>query len=153
MHSADNRKKALVHPALSRSYSADTTQSCVVSSLQALPDAIQNSTKKSSSHSKLHMWTRKKKELQADDYPSILDGIKSIYAKKIKPLEEMYKFDQFYSPILRDSDFDAKPIVPLQSSHSNHPCRYYFLDSTPLGRPLSFDISWNAISLVLLCPG
>ena len=44
-------------------------------------------------------------------YPSVMQGVKDIYRQMIAPVEKMYLFDQFYSPILQDSDFDAKPML------------------------------------------
>lgn len=51
-------------------------------------------------------------------YPSVIAGLKQLYKDKIKPLEEKYKFDAFHSPLLRDSDFDAKPMVLLLGQYS-----------------------------------
>eukprot|EP00727_Mastigamoeba_balamuthi_P004953 m51a1_g14456 putative eh domain-containing (506) ;mRNA; r:645437-647699 len=64
------------------------------------------------------MWGRKKAELPPEVYPSVLDGIKKIYRENIRPLEEMYRFDEFNSPLLRDSDFDAKPMVLFLGQYS-----------------------------------
>ncbi len=33
-------------------------------------------------------------------YHSIIDGLKTIYKKKIKPIEETYKYDAFHSAIM-----------------------------------------------------
>ncbi len=51
-------------------------------------------------------------------YPKVVAGLKKIYKEKIQPLEMKYKFDEFHSPILRDSDFDAKPQVLLLGQYS-----------------------------------
>lgn len=45
-------------------------------------------------------------------------GLKSIYKRKLLPLEEHYKFHDFHSPILRDGDFDAKPMILLIGQYS-----------------------------------
>ena len=45
-------------------------------------------------------------------FTSVIDGLKSIY-REVKSIEEQTKFDQFYSPCLRDADFEAKPFVVL----------------------------------------
>jgi EH domain-containing protein 1 len=64
-------------------------------------------------------WLKKKAEVKEPEvYLTVLDGIKKIYANKIKPLEQLYNFDIFHSPILRDSDFDAKPMVLLLGQYS-----------------------------------
>lgn len=51
-------------------------------------------------------------------YASVADGLKSLYTKKLLPLEEFYKFHDFHSPPLTDSDFDAKPMVLLIGQYS-----------------------------------
>eukprot|EP01116_Phalansterium_solitarium_P019345 TRINITY_DN5359_c0_g1_i1.p1 TRINITY_DN5359_c0_g1~~TRINITY_DN5359_c0_g1_i1.p1 ORF type:complete len:332 (+),score=13.93 TRINITY_DN5359_c0_g1_i1:79-996(+) len=64
-------------------------------------------------------WGKKKKEDPAAEvFPSVVEGLKKIYATKIKPLEQLYQFDEFYSPLLKDSDFDAKPMVLLCGQYS-----------------------------------
>jgi len=60
----------------------------------------------------------KQKKGQPEVYPSVLDGIKKIYAQALRPLEEMYRFDAFHMPIMRDSDFDAKPSVLFLGQYS-----------------------------------
>jgi len=66
------------------------------------------------------MYKKTKKEVEKDPgvYLSVVDGLKKIYETKIKPLEEMYQFHEFHSPLLRDSDFDAKPTVLLLGQYS-----------------------------------
>ncbi|KAL7143131.1 hypothetical protein ABFS83_08G170300 [Erythranthe nasuta] len=49
---------------------------------------------------------------------SIVDGLKKLYLKKLKPLETTYKFNDFVSPSLINSDFDAKPMVMLLGQYS-----------------------------------
>src|SRR6218665_3310547 len=51
-------------------------------------------------------------------FMSVADGLKAIYTKKLLPLEEFYKFHDFHSPPLSDSDFDAKPMVLLVGQYS-----------------------------------
>jgi EH domain-containing protein 1 len=64
-------------------------------------------------------WSKKKQETKDPEaYPSVLDGIKKIYSSKVKPLEQLYGFDIFHTPLLRDSDFDAKPMVLLLGQYS-----------------------------------
>jgi len=43
----------------------------------------------------------------------VTDGLKSLYRQRIRPVEEAYKFGEFYSPLMNDGDFDAKPMVLL----------------------------------------
>lgn len=51
-------------------------------------------------------------------YSSVIDGLKQVYREKLLPLEEYYKFQDFHSPILNDSDFDAKPMILLVGQYS-----------------------------------
>jgi EH domain-containing protein 1 len=48
----------------------------------------------------------------------ILDDLKRLYKSKILPLEQAFKFDEFHSPCLTDTDFDAKPMVLLIGQYS-----------------------------------
>ena len=61
-------------------------------------------------------YSKHKKEPEV--YPSVIDGIKKIYARALKPLEEMYDFERFHMPVMRDSDFDAKPSVLFLGQYS-----------------------------------
>jgi len=54
----------------------------------------------------------------AEVYDSVTDGLKALYKSKIRPVEEAYKFGEFYSPIMNDGDFDAKPMVLLIGQYS-----------------------------------
>ncbi|XVE87709.1 hypothetical protein DITRI_Ditri19aG0009500 [Diplodiscus trichospermus] len=49
---------------------------------------------------------------------SIVDGLKRLYMEKLKPLEVTYRFNDFVSPLLTNSDFDAKPMVMLLGQYS-----------------------------------
>jgi EH domain-containing protein 1 len=48
----------------------------------------------------------------------VIDGLKKLYKVGVKPLEVQYKFDELYSPILSDADFDAKPMILLIGQYS-----------------------------------
>ena len=60
----------------------------------------------------------KKKEPIADIFESVADGLKQLYAHKIKNVEAAYRFGEFYLPMLSDSDFEAKPMVLLLGQYS-----------------------------------
>ncbi|XP_057465869.1 EH domain-containing protein 1 isoform X2 [Actinidia eriantha] len=49
---------------------------------------------------------------------SIIDGLKKLYVQKLNPLEVTYRFNDFVSPLLGNSDFDAKPMVMLLGQYS-----------------------------------
>ena len=59
-----------------------------------------------------------KGSLTSKDVTSITEGLKSIYFSKIRGLEETYKFGSFFSPVLQDGDFEAKPSVLLLGQYS-----------------------------------
>eukprot|EP01041_Mallomonas_annulata_P010242 gene10242-21360_t len=48
----------------------------------------------------------------------VIEELKRIYKTKIMPLEQMYKFDIFHSPIMSDAEFDSKPQVMLVGQYS-----------------------------------
>lgn len=51
-------------------------------------------------------------------FGSVLDGLKKLYLKNLKPLEEQYLFSDFHSPGLTEPDFHAKPMVLLVGQYS-----------------------------------
>ncbi|KAK2412881.1 EH domain-containing protein 1 [Trifolium repens] len=58
------------------------------------------------------------KKLPLSAVTSIIDGLKKLYVERLKPLEVTYRFNDFVSPLLTDSDFDAKPMVMLLGQYS-----------------------------------
>jgi len=56
--------------------------------------------------------------MSSKDVNSVVDGLKKIYQRKIQPVEELYRFADFHSPVMRDTDFDAKPMVLLLGQYS-----------------------------------
>ncbi|KAJ7946356.1 EH domain-containing protein 1-like [Quillaja saponaria] len=62
--------------------------------------------------------SKSSKKLPLDAVTSIIDGLKRLYIEKLKPLEDTYRFNDFVSPFLTDSDFDAKPMVMLLGQYS-----------------------------------
>eukprot|EP00923_Selenidium_pygospionis_P053877 GHVN01093858.1.p1 GENE.GHVN01093858.1~~GHVN01093858.1.p1 ORF type:complete len:449 (+),score=59.73 GHVN01093858.1:374-1720(+) len=51
-------------------------------------------------------------------YTTVVGGLQELYKKHLLPLEKDYKFNQFYSPLLTDGDFAAKPMVMLIGQYS-----------------------------------
>eukprot|EP00171_Calliarthron_tuberculosum_P010267 IDg10267t1 len=47
-----------------------------------------------------------------------MNALKRIYKAKIRPLEQQYRFADFYGTELTDGDFDAKPLVLLLGQYS-----------------------------------
>ena len=60
----------------------------------------------------------KRNRIYGKDLSSVVEGLKKIYEKKIKPVEELYHFADFHSPLMTSSDFDAKPMVLLIGQYS-----------------------------------
>ncbi|XP_047334534.1 EH domain-containing protein 1-like [Impatiens glandulifera] len=58
------------------------------------------------------------KKVSLASVTSIIDGLKKLYVQKLKPLEVTYRFNDFVSPLLTSSDFDAKPMVMLLGQYS-----------------------------------
>lgn len=53
-----------------------------------------------------------------DVLESVADGLKSLYTRRLLPLEEHYQFHNFHSPALEDADFVNKPMVLLVGQYS-----------------------------------
>eukprot|EP00462_Mataza_sp_D1_P000051 CAMPEP_0175090376 /NCGR_PEP_ID=MMETSP0086_2-20121207/1307_1 /TAXON_ID=136419 /ORGANISM="Unknown Unknown, Strain D1" /LENGTH=518 /DNA_ID=CAMNT_0016362989 /DNA_START=60 /DNA_END=1616 /DNA_ORIENTATION=- len=53
-----------------------------------------------------------------ESHRPVLEAIKQVYKQKILPLEQQYRFDDFHSPHLTDTDFEAKPMVLLVGQYS-----------------------------------
>ncbi|TXG67478.1 hypothetical protein EZV62_008753 [Acer yangbiense] len=62
--------------------------------------------------------TKSSKKVSVSAVTSILDGLKKLYIQKLKPLEVTYRFNDFVSPLLTNSNFDAKPMVMLLGQYS-----------------------------------
>ena len=48
----------------------------------------------------------------------MIDELKRLYRNKIRPMEEKYQYDFFYSPLMTDAEFDSKPQVMLVGQYS-----------------------------------
>ncbi|CAE7704487.1 Ehd1, partial [Symbiodinium microadriaticum] len=48
----------------------------------------------------------------------VIEELKRIYKSKIMPLEKLYQYDIFHSPIMTDAEFDSKPQVMLIGQYS-----------------------------------
>ncbi|KAL2495522.1 EH domain-containing protein 2 [Forsythia ovata] len=77
------------------------------SQLQPMPPTFLCSTK-----------SKKKNPTSLVAVTSVTDGLKILYNEKLKPLESLYRFNDFGSPVLTSSDFDAKPMVMLLGQYS-----------------------------------
>lgn len=80
------------------------------------------------------MMKRREQQFDPSTFNSIVDGLKTLYKRKLKPLEESYKFDAFHSASLSDSDIEAKPFLLLMGQYSVH--RHYLRRDLNLIRAL-----------------
>ncbi|CAL5360762.1 unnamed protein product [Camellia sinensis] len=62
--------------------------------------------------------TKSTKKVPISSVTSIVDGLKKLYIQKLRPLEVTYRFNDFESPLLTNSDFDVKPMVMLLGQYS-----------------------------------
>ncbi|KAF3783620.1 EH domain-containing protein 1 [Nymphaea thermarum] len=62
--------------------------------------------------------SKSSKKVSLSSVTSIIDGLKKLYIEKLKPLEATYRFSDFVSPLLTNSDFDARPMVMLLGQYS-----------------------------------
>ncbi|XP_060249616.1 EH domain-containing protein 1-like isoform X3 [Ovis aries] len=51
-------------------------------------------------------------------FQTVSEGLRQLYAQKLLPLEEHYRFREFHSAALEDADFDNKPMVLLVGQYS-----------------------------------
>eukprot|EP00252_Welwitschia_mirabilis_P018650 TRINITY_DN4149_c0_g1_i1.p1 TRINITY_DN4149_c0_g1~~TRINITY_DN4149_c0_g1_i1.p1 ORF type:complete len:544 (-),score=111.30 TRINITY_DN4149_c0_g1_i1:210-1841(-) len=74
----------------------------------------------SQQHTESASWfsSKSSKKVSLSRVTSIIDGLKRLYIEKLKPLEATYLFNEFCSPLLTNSDFDAKPMVMLLGQYS-----------------------------------
>ncbi|KAH9251108.1 hypothetical protein BASA81_011007 [Batrachochytrium salamandrivorans] len=70
------------------------------------------------------------KEEDDPDYKVLL-GLKRLYRSGIKPLERQFRFQDFYSPLLTDADFNQKPMVLLVEPTTE---RFTLVTSSPTGQ-------------------
>jgi EH domain-containing protein 1 len=61
---------------------------------------------------------KKPAALDPKEVRNVIDGLKSLYKGKILPVEDMYKYADFHSPTLLDSDIESKPMVLLVGQYS-----------------------------------
>lgn len=73
-----------------------------------------------------HMWRRAVSRAAAsaantgsvNSFTSITAGLAEFYKWHVLPLEKDFRFAQFYSPVMTDGDFKAKPMVLLVGQYS-----------------------------------
>lgn len=63
-------------------------------------------------------WGRKNDKKTPEVIKTVTEGLKSLYRKKLLPLEQYYNFHDFHSASLEDADFDNKPMVLVVGQYS-----------------------------------
>ena len=58
-------------------------------------------------------WFSSNKTQKPELFATVSDGLRNLYAKNLRPLEDAYRFHEFHSPPLDAADFQAKPMVLL----------------------------------------
>ncbi|PIN10547.1 Endocytosis/signaling protein EHD1 [Handroanthus impetiginosus] len=86
--------------------------------LSAEPEQNGSSQVQSSAAASWFSSSKSAKKVPLSSVTSIIDGLKKLYVQKLKPLEIIYRFNDFVSPLLTNSDFDAKPMVMLLGQYS-----------------------------------
>ncbi|KAH6792077.1 EPS15 homology domain 1 [Perilla frutescens var. hirtella] len=84
---------------------------------------------------------------------SIIDGLKKLYAQKLKPLEVNYRVNDFVSPLLSNNDFDAKPMVMLLGQYATGKTtfiKYLFRTNYP-GAHVGHEPTMDRFVAVMVC--
>ncbi|EFN59109.1 hypothetical protein CHLNCDRAFT_33853 [Chlorella variabilis] len=116
-----NMQSAGIEPPRLRGLETDPAAPATAPHASALPRRPAGAESSPSPASAAAMFGRKGKRraaLSTKDCTSITEGLKKIYFHKIRPLEESYKFGHFFSPLLSEGDFEAKPSVLLLGQYS-----------------------------------
>ncbi|TYH45318.1 hypothetical protein ES332_D11G256400v1 [Gossypium tomentosum] len=98
--------------------------------------------------------SKSSKKISLSSVTSIIDGLKRLYLQKLKPLEVTYHFNDFVSPLLKNSDFDAKPMVMLLGQYSTRKTTFikHLLKTSYLGAHIGLEPTTNrfVVFMVLL---
>ena len=81
-------------------------------------------------------WKKKPLSFDAAAFDNIVEGAKSVYFSKVRPLEQTYLIDIFHHPLLNLADFDARPMVMLIGQYSTGKTSFIRCAGS-LGRPAS----------------
>ncbi|THG16672.1 hypothetical protein TEA_011388 [Camellia sinensis var. sinensis] len=97
--------------------------------------------------------TKSTKKVPISSVTSIVDGLKKLYIQKLKPLEVTYRFNDFESPLLTNSDFDVKPMVMLLGQYSTGKTTFikHLLKSSYPGMIFSVSLSLASGKINFFC--
>ncbi|XP_069500843.1 EH domain-containing protein 1 [Ambystoma mexicanum] len=63
-------------------------------------------------------WSESRQKKEPMIFQTVSEGLRSLYAQKLYPLEEASRFHDFHSPALEEADFSNKPMVLLVGQYS-----------------------------------
>ncbi|XP_052489176.1 EH domain-containing protein 1-like isoform X1 [Gossypium raimondii] len=94
----------------------------------------------------------KEEQISLSFVTSIIDGLKRLYLQKLKPLEVTYHFNDFVSPLLTNSYFDAKPMVMLLGQYSTGKTTFikHLLKTSYLGAHIGPESTTNIFVVVMV---
>ncbi|KAI6690596.1 hypothetical protein NL676_027424 [Syzygium grande] len=97
--------------------------------------------------------SKSSKKISLSSVTSIVDGLKKLYIQKLKPLEVTYRFNDFVSPSLTNSDFDAKPMVMLLGQYSTGKTTFikHLLKSSYPGAHIGPEPTTDRFVVVMVC--
>ncbi|KAH6799421.1 EPS15 homology domain 1 [Perilla frutescens var. frutescens] len=83
----------------------------------------------------------------------IIDGLKKLYVQKLKPLEVNYRVNDFVSPLLSNSGFDAKPMVMLLGQYSTGKTTFikHLLRTSYPGAQVGHEPTMDIFVAVMVC--
>lgn len=76
----------------------------------------------------------------ADAVQTVTGGLRSLYLRKVLPLEEAYRFHEFHSPALEDADFENKPMILLVGQYSTGKTTFIRYCSSRRPRPPGWGV-------------
>ncbi|CAH8458219.1 unnamed protein product [Heterobilharzia americana] len=85
------------------------------------------------------------------NFETVVDGLKQLYDKRLKPLEVTYLFPQFHSPTLDSGEFSCKPMLLLLGQYSTGKTTFikYLLGSAFPGMHIGPEPTTDRFSIVM----
>lgn len=95
-----------------------------------------------------------KRKKDPEVFDSVVEGLKRLYKSKLLPLEEYYRFHEFHSPVIEDSDFSAKPMLLLVGQYSTGKTTFikYLLEREFPGMRVGPEPTTDSFSVVMHGP-
>ncbi|CAH8829296.1 unnamed protein product [Trichobilharzia szidati] len=84
-------------------------------------------------------------------FHDVMDGLKHLYDKRLKPLEVTYLFPQFHSPTIDTGEFSSKPMLLLLGQYSTGKTTFikYLLGSSFPGMHIGPEPTTDRFSVVM----